>query len=164
VGNTNILGGVNRPISSSLMNRSLTLNPSSLNITNQNQDKYGNAVDEMKKSNDFNDYVKKINENARNGQVSVPANKDNSFIFGSGDLKSAFHKVNAGFTGTQSSDGSWNLNVSIQDKYNYELDKGGYAGDTLFTTLNKAAYFSQNNGVISSYDVNVNFNYNYSQR
>jgi RHS repeat-associated protein len=96
-------GGSLNPVSAStvLLAHSTTVNPQAVNITQANQQNYGNVIDKIEHSNDFNNYVQKqIRKNGQNGTIDVSAaDSQNSFIFGSGDLMTSLHIVNSGLSG-----------------------------------------------------------------
>jgi hypothetical protein len=152
------------PASTAMLAHSTTLNPGPLNITPANQQSYGNVISQIQKSADFNNYVEdKVKRDAKNGILDVPAaGSKNSFVFNQGDLKTALHNVNAGLSGRQSPDGSWNVHVDIQDTYNFEPNSygAGYSNKAI-STLNNAAVLGQSAGVVSPYPVDIKFDYVY---
>lgn len=152
------------PASTAMLARSTTINPTPLTITSNNQKNYGNIINQIQTSTDFNDYIeKKVKDNGKNGVLNISANDPrNSFTFQSGDLKTSLHNVNGGLSGTQASDGTWNIHVNIQDTYNFEPNGYGksYSGAAI-STLNNAAFVGQWAGIVSTYPVNINFDYTY---
>jgi RHS repeat-associated protein len=151
------------PASTAMLAHSTTINPQPLNITQNNQRYYGNVINQVQKSTDFKNYVTDKVSGAKNGVINIPATDSNSFTFNQGDLKTALHNVDAGLSGKQSSDGSWNIRVNIQDTYNFEphSDYGNSNSSKAINTLNNAAVVGQAAGVISPYPVNINFDYVY---
>jgi RHS repeat-associated protein len=164
-----VSGAVATPVASSLFNHSLSNTPSAVTVTQGNQGQYGNVINKIEKSPEFNDYIEKaIRKNAQNGSINEPSGNTDSMSFSlsqSPDLFLGLGKVNVGLTGSQSNGGNWNLNVVVQDTYNFEYHdySGGY-GTRAATTLNNAAYYGQQGGIINQYPVNIQFNYQYSPR
>ena len=156
-----------RPASTAMMAHSTTINPGPLNITPQNQQSYGNVINQIQQSIDFNTYVKKqVKDNSQNGTINVSGNDpNNSLTFGSGDLQTALHRVNAGLSGKQSANGTWNLHVNINDTYNFEPNNYGksYSSGAI-STLNISAVLGQWTQVITPYPVNINFDYTYKHQ
>ncbi|MDA9475086.1 hypothetical protein XI03_11365 [Bradyrhizobium sp. CCBAU 65884] len=152
------------PASTAMLARSTTINPQPLNITSSNQRYYGNVINQIQKSSDFTNYVAdKVNRQAKNGVIDVPVtDPSNSFTFSQGDLKTALHNVNAGLSGKQSSNGTWNIKVTISDTYNFEPNNYGNSySKAAISTLNNAAVLGQAAGVVSPYPVSIGFDYSY---
>jgi hypothetical protein len=155
------------PASTALLARSTTINPGSLTISQSNQGNYGNVLNQIKTSDDFQNYVTdQIKKKGQKGTIDISANdSQNSFAFKSGDLHTAFDKVNAGLLGTESANGTWNVHVNIKGTYNFEYNSFGssYSGVAI-STLNNAALVGQWTGVVSRYPVNNNFDYIYKSQ
>jgi hypothetical protein len=136
-----------------------------LNITPVNQQSYGNLISKIEKSRDFSSYVgEQVTKNGANGSLNIPSDDPRySFPFKSGDPLTALGKVNAGLSGKQSADGTWNLHVNINDTYNCEASSN-YGNGNLsrtITSLNNAAVVGQTTGIITPYPVNISFDYIY---
>jgi RHS repeat-associated protein len=160
--NTTALGGAQRPISAALLNRSLTLNPSSLTINASNQNQYGNVITAIQQSSYFQNYIMQtVGSNSKNGSINGVFN-DVSFPLSTPDLHTSIGKANIAIQGNESSQGVWNLNVSVTDVYDYRIDTN-YSSPSL-SVLNNSAAISQKTGVISPYNLTVNFNYSYSSK
>jgi len=151
-----------------MLAHSTTVNPGPLQITPINQGSYGGIINKIQDSRIFNTYVQdQIDKNGKNGKLNIPSNDPNfSLNFTSGDLHTSLGKVNVGLSGTQVSNGSWNIKVNVSDTYNFSLvqDYGSGGSARGVTTLNNAAYVAQQAGVISDYPVDINFNYTYSPK
>jgi RHS repeat-associated protein len=160
-------GGSLNPASAStaMLARSTTVNPGALYITSGNQGNYGNLISKIEQSRDFTGYVaSQIDKNGANGSLDIPSNDPRyGFPFKSGDTFTALGKVNAGLSGKQSADGTWNLHVTINNTYNFEANSnyGKSNSSRAINTLNNAAFVGQETGIISSYPVNVSFDYVY---
>jgi hypothetical protein len=137
-------------------------------ITSSNQGNYGNVISKIQNSSTFNTYVQdQIDQNGKNGTLNVPSDHPKySLNFSSGDLHTSLGKVNVGLSGTQASNGSWNIKVNVSDTYNFSPvhDYGNSAPARGVTTLNNGAYFAQEAGLVSDYPVDINFNYTYSPK
>jgi RHS repeat-associated protein len=158
-------GGSYNPIAASaaMLAHSTTIDPQPVNITPSNQQYYGNIVNQIQKSSDFNTYVKKeIKDDGKNGSINVPANPSHSLNFNQGDLFTSLHAANVGLSGKQSADGSWNIHVNMQDTYNFDPKNYGssYSGAAV-STINNAAYIGQQAGIVSPYQVSIKFDYTY---
>ena len=161
-------GGSHNPVSAStaMLAYSTTLNPGPLNITPANQQNYGNVISKIQKSDDFTNYVQdQIKKSSKNGTLNVPTDNDAySFPFKSGDLLTSLHNVDAGLSGVKSPDGSWNLHVTLTDTYNFDPHRnyGTSVEDRAVTTLNNSAFVGQQLGVVSTYPINISFDYKYN--
>jgi RHS repeat-associated protein len=160
------MGGYGYSLTSSLMNHSLSWYPGSLYITNQNQKNYGNVIDKIQRSSDFKSYVNSsLSKYADNGTINHTF--DNTAINGNSVQFNGFNDLALGIhgtysttlNGTQNTDGTWNLSVNITDRYDYKNQNSPRGeGGKAATLANNAANVSQNNGVISNYGININFN------
>jgi RHS repeat-associated protein len=163
-------GGSINPISTSMvmLAHSTTINPQGITITSGNQQQYGNVINKIQTSNDFHNYLdNKIKEKGQNGTTDISSDDSkNSFIFASGDLHTSLNKVNAGLHGTESVDGTWNISVNISDTYNFDpkSNYGNGAANQTINSLNNEAYIAQQAGVVSTYPMDINFDYTYKPR
>ncbi len=155
------------PLTGALMQHSLTVGPRDVNINQQNQKSWGNAITQIQNSSDFTNALNGyLSTDGKNGSINQTYDAlQGSVVFNSGDLKTGVHGTySTAVQGTQNQDGTWNLNVAITDRYDYTYQNynGGEGGKTL-TGANNAANFSQNQGVISNYGVTFSIsmpNYN----
>lgn len=58
---------------------------------------------------------------------------------------------------------SWNVNVTISDKYDFELLKEGYADEFLLTVVNNGAYIYQQLGLLVPYEWDVSYHFIYEE-
>jgi hypothetical protein len=149
------------PASSALFNRSLSLNPGPVTITPSNQSQYGTITNEISNNAAFQQFIgdqvkaqkgKKINES------NLP------YEFKSGDLHTAIHKAdNVRISGTESENGTWNLNVTVQKYYTFNPHGAGYyENEPTVTTENNVGYAEQKEGIIRPYNINITFPYTYT--
>jgi hypothetical protein len=163
-------GGASNPVSAStaMLAHSTTVNPGPLQITPSNQWNYGGVINKIQESSTFDtDVQDQIEQNGKNGKLNVPSNDPRySLNFRSGDLHTSMGKANVGLSGTQAPNGSWNIKENVSDTYNFSLvsDYGNSGSARGITTLNNAAYFAQQAGVVSDYPVNINFDYTYNPK
>jgi hypothetical protein len=97
-----------------------------------------------------NGSINKIYTNKKDDQLKT-------IEFNSGDLKFGVHGTyTTAVKGSQNKDGTWDLNVSITDVYDYEYKN--YNGNPAVTGVNNAATYSQNKGVISNFGITFALN------
>jgi len=81
--------------------------------------------------------------------------------FVSGDLEAAIHNYNMQVTGYRQSDGTWILNCTMTDVYDYTEfvlpDEERYKDNPTIWIPNDAAYLSQKSGAIVPYNVTISF-------
>ena len=155
-------------ISAAFLNNSLKLrvgNNLDLNI-NENNDKY-NVTGSIKQSGDYQTFVqKRIGEAEKSGLKEFyfeggkgTANATEFITFTEGDLKYSIHDSNIYINGKKLDNGSWDLSVRLKDIYDYNMS-GKYNDDLKATIGANSATLSQNQGVISNYNINIQFNDN----
>jgi len=147
-------------ISANLLERSLTINPTGISITENNQ--YSNIVDEIKSHSDYQSYVGDLIEQAEAaGETTIHNRKEHTkgITFSSGDLGTSIHGTKSTFvTGHQNTDGTWSLRVNIYDIYDYDFATiQKYQNDPKTAFMVGLAASSQNRGVISKYSINISF-------
>jgi hypothetical protein len=155
LGNYNAIGQ-SRPISESLMNHSLSMNPQSISIDESNQGKYGNVVDALKNSNHLNGVIQTAIKNNNKEIFSKDGFSYDKLNFAQqgGDLFTAIGKANLNLQGNKK---TGEITVKVSDTYNYEYSNKGYSDSKVFGTLNNAAAVSQKTGVISPYSYSVSY-------
>lgn len=129
---------------------------------NQNNDDL-NVINEIKQSNDYKNFISdRINEAKNSGLSEISfiggaGSERKSIQFNSGDLSTSLGKVtNIYISGTQLDNGKWDLNIQLFDKYDFHF-MDNYKNDILKTTGNNLAVFSQSQGAISNYNINIEF-------
>ncbi len=161
------------PLTGALMQHALTLGPGPVTINSHNQGSWGNAINQIEGSSDFknsvNGYLAADGKNGSIDQTYTSQTDQKTVEFNSGDLKTGVHGTySTSVKGTQNTNGTWNLNVTITDQYDYTNQSyNGSEGSKALTGINNAANFSQGQGVISNYGVTFNFsipNYNPNQK
>jgi len=126
-----------------------------------------NVINAIKQSNDYKNFIQdKMQKAKESGEAYIDYNggvgtgKD-SLVFNSGDLKYSFQKItNISINGKMLDNGTWELNVKLSDTYDYAFtpDPSEYKNDLKATVGANAATVSQTQGVISNYNINVEFN------
>jgi RHS repeat-associated protein len=145
-----------------LFSRSLSINPSNLTITENSNDSY--IINQIKNSSEYNAFINNVISNAdKNGDSSINAiykgssagSSGDSIGFTKGDLFTAIGgTLSTQVNGQKQKDGSWNLNLGIQDRYNFQpKDYKNVAANT----ANNTALIPQALGVVSNYNININF-------
>ncbi|MEK9130680.1 MAG: hypothetical protein AAB429_01020, partial [Patescibacteria group bacterium] len=123
-----------------------------------NQGKYGNIVDQIKGSSEYQGMKDRFIQSAESkGLTSANSSMMNdlgtSIEFNSNpDLFSSIHKADISFQGSRNSDGSWSVSTYIHDTYNFE--PGSY-NNAPFDTANNVAVVSQAAGAVSSYSFDI---------
>ena len=101
-------------------------------------------------------------------QKAIEANNGKDFSnyvskevsFSSGDLLYSIGRVTTTtISGIKNQDNSWNISVTLYDKYNFEKKHGTY--NTVGNFLNNMGYVMQNIGAIQVYDWDVAFSFTY---
>jgi len=85
---------------------------------------------------------------------------DPSFRFQDRDLALSLGKTEIiKLNGLLEQNGKWSISVTLKDRYNFELltDSNEYESDWLSTSGNNAAHVSQRLGVITDYNIKINF-------
>jgi RHS repeat-associated protein len=152
-----------RNTSASLLQHSLNLrigNNLDLHVT-QNNDQY-NMISSIKESGDYKSFVQKqikIAEGKGQNTINELFNNTNgrdSIVFNSGDLETSLHGTHSTYiTGTKLDSGDWDINVNITDVYDFKPES--YGEDAESKIGNNTAVISQSQGVISNYNININF-------
>ena len=117
------------PITSNFFEYSLMLNPGNITITEANQAAWGNVVDSIKGTDEFQSAVDLMVTNAEaDGRISISGEDGLAGLQlnETSDLKMAIGTANMQVNGTQQDDGTWDLNVSVTDTYHFDasLDYG----------------------------------------
>lgn len=154
-----------RPASSILFNHSLTLSPSNLSINESNQRAYGNLVNTIKGTSEYQKMVNGLIQNAESRGLAYIGYSDSDIEIQSGirfynysDAGTALGKTSiTSFEASRNDDGSWSTSINLHDTYDFELTKkyGDTVSDVGFATLNNVAVFSQNSETITPYGVDV---------
>lgn len=157
-------------VSAVFLQHSLSWNPKDLNISQSNQAEYGNVVDKIKQSNDYNSFMHdRIGEAEAQGLNSFhfegglgTANEKGFITFSDNDLAYSIHQANVYINGTKQDNGQWNLDVRFSDVYDFAFSTN-YVNQNYPNSLKAEigadlAYLSQNRGVISKYGVNIQLN------
>jgi hypothetical protein len=140
----------NTPSTNALMSHSLELNPQNIVATKDNQ--YSFIADSVQKSQEYNDLVNKaIGDAERNGQLKV--DQKMGIDYESGDLKTSIHLADLEINAHRMDNGSWDVNATLSDKYNYQADES--YKQPILATANNSALVGQASGVISNYGVTV---------
>lgn len=150
-------------ISADFLQHSLEEKPEDLHITK------GKVVDEIKKDNQFKEKVNKIiAEYGKGKKQFVTKSNDNYISFNNKDLYFSIHSANMVVTGNKYN-GKWELDISLDDKYDYSAPKGilQYYFDTnsvpksiFSSTLYNLASASMKLGVMKEYMIYINFKTN----
>jgi len=158
-------------ISAYFLQRSLGLrmgNNLDLNIK-QGNDQY-NVIGAIQKSKEYNAFIqKRIDQANADGLTGFyfegglgTKNTHEYVIFESdSDLKYSLHQSNVYITGTKMKDGQWSLSVQFKDSYDYKefiTSMNKYKDDFKATFGNNIAYLSEDQGAISNYNINIEFN------
>ena len=116
--------------SADFLERSLSLEPKDLTITAGDK-KYGYVVNEIKKSDEYQEYVDRYIAQADSAgegsiaQMNDPQQKVKSIQFNKGDLSTAIHgATSTKITGHKNTDGNWDIQVTITDTYDFGPPKG----------------------------------------
>jgi RHS repeat-associated protein len=141
-----------RPITGSFLSHSASLEPSNLYIFSSNQNQYGNVIDKIKETNQYQDFVNKSIENARNGQDITSG----SLVFDKGDLYTSLHEVDIKVKAEQTKDG-WTVNTTITDTYDFNPTNPQTYKGTVTRMPATQAYDDQQVGFLSNYDINIEF-------
>ena len=137
-----------RPLTGALLSHSVSYNPGSVNITEQNQKNYGNAINTIKSTSQYQDLINKSIENAKNGTYQTTGGLE----FNNGDLFTGLHGANAQVN-VANNNGQWDIDVTITDRYDFK--KQSYRGFT--DQVNNLAVQSQEHGSITTYDIRIKF-------
>lgn len=151
--------------SSALLEHSLSWQPQDISITSSNQKSYGNIIDKIKESDQYKTFLSKnlvlFEKENRNSFSDNDLKGNKSIEFSDGDLALAIGKAKIShFSGYKSKDGLWIVSMQFDDKYDFSKkgSAGEYNNDWFKTSANNAAYTSQNAGVISNFNIQIEFN------
>ena len=150
--NISQLVSVVKPITGSFLSHSASLEPSNLYIFSGNQNQYGNVIDKIKETNQYQDFVNKSIENARNGQDITSG----SLVFDKDDLYTSLHEVDIKVKAEQTKDG-WTVNTTITDTYDFNPTNPQTYKGTVTRMPATQAYNDQQAGFLSNYDINIEF-------
>jgi hypothetical protein len=153
-----ISGEIRGPLTQQLLTRSATeINPSSIVATQNNQ--YSSLTNAVKNSSEYNTLVSGLITKAnKNGQTSISADmkggsSGSSLNFTHGDLFTSIGgTLRTQVEGTKGSDGTWNLNTTIYDRYDFQPK--GYSSPFVSAT-NNAGVASQTTGALSNYNIKI---------
>ena len=154
-------------IASAFLNHSLKLNMGNLDMNIGESKDPNNVINAIKQSDDYKNFIQdKMQKAKESGEAHINYNggvgtgKD-SLVFNSGDLKYSFQKItNISINGKMLDNGTWELNVKLNDTYDYAFtpELNEYKGELKATVGANVATVSQTQGVISNYNINVEFN------
>ena len=142
-------------VSAGFLDHSLSLNPSDLNI-NESNDKYG-VIGDIKNSTEYKGLINQVIGKAEYNQASNIDTGRIGIEFSGGDLFGSLHGAGIDIKGQKNDNGSWNISSTLADTYNFKSGLGynqsmaGQIGANLATG-------SQMSGVLSNYEVKVEFN------
>jgi len=147
-------------ISANLLERSLMVNPSNIVATENNKNSY--ITDAVKNSKEYQTYVDNLIGDAESaGKKSIHDRQvdSNGITFNSGDLSTSIHGTKSTLvSGEQNSDGTWNIQISIADIYDYDYKSlKEYIDDPKTAYAVGAAAKSQDSEVISNYSILITF-------
>jgi len=134
-----------------------------LNITKNNDNL--NVINTIRQSDEYKAFIQdKLSEAEEQGLTEInyqggigTDNDKQTIVFNQGDLKYSLGKVtNVYINGQRGESGQWKVNVRLYDQYDFNLtDK--YKDDIKAAVGANAAAISQSQGVISNYDINIQF-------
>jgi len=143
------------PISALMIRHSISLNPKEMNVTEDNQSQFGNMIDAIRGSQEFQDRVDKaINSNSSESLASGLSLNDMEFK--KGDLSLSIHKANLNIQGKDTGD-HYSLNIEVTDTYNFEPSSN--YNSFMSQAANNSAVVSQSLGTLSKYSVKAKFKY-----
>lgn len=148
------------------LHHSLEWNPGSVHINQTNQNNYGNVVYKVLLSSEYNKFVNDqitLANNEGRSDINMENIKNSSIEFKTGDLAFSLHRAKiSNFHAEKMDSGGWNISASISDKYDFNFrGRAEFQNDPETTTGNNMAFMSQQLGVISTYDINIDFKYVY---
>lgn len=141
---------INRPFTADLLRHSASLNPGDVSVDSGNQKQYGNVIDSIKGTSQYQGFVNQAIENAKNGQNTTSG----SLQFDKGDLYTSLHRVNIQVGVEQTKDG-WTTNTTITDRYDFNPTNSQTYKGTVTRIPATQAYKDQQKGVLSNYNVNI---------
>jgi RHS repeat-associated protein len=141
---------INRPFTADLLRHSASLNPGDVSVDSGNQKQYGNVIDSIKGTSQYQGFVNQAIENAKNGQNTTSG----SLQFDKGDLYTSLHRVNIQVGVEQTKDG-WTTNTTISDRYDFNPTNSQTYKGTVTRIPATQAYKDQQKGVLSNYNVNI---------
>lgn len=104
-------------------------------------------INKTQKSKEVKKEIKKAIEKNQGKDFSNYDTKE--LYFKSGDLGLAIGKVNAKISGTKNQDNSWNITITISDRYDFD---GKRKGLTISNILNNIGDTMENIGILHPYD------------
>jgi hypothetical protein len=168
MGASNLYSSINsnRQLSSAFFNRSLSSNPSELNINDTSQ--YSTIIPEIKSSPAYSQFVSEATKNYSDSLEfsgsyfgkDKPGSSGNSLDFSNGDLSTSIGgTLETDIYGRRKNINSpWSLDIGIYDCYNFDFHGYGYYKNSpIFTTGNNFMLIPQANGAISNYNINIRF-------
>jgi RHS repeat-associated protein len=144
------VNAINRPFTADLLRHSASLNPGDVSIDSGNQKQYGNVIDSIKGTSQYQGFVNQAIENAKNGQNTTSG----SLQFDKGDLYTSLHRANIQVGVEQTKDG-WATNTTISDRYDFNPTNSQTYKGTVTRIPATQAYKDQQTGVLSNYNVKI---------
>lgn len=142
----------NRHVSASLLVHSTRLEPGDLTITEKNQGVYGNPINRIRESKEY--------DAAFNEAIDFAQTSNEPFVsslrFADGDLYTSLNRANIEIS-VLNVDGNWVANTTITDVYDFnETNPSTYKG-TMTRIPATQAFQDQADGYLSNYKVNIKF-------
>ena len=144
-----------------LLMNSLSTYPQDVLIEEGVSNLFDDVIEEIKKNKDFHNGIDKFLQDKMNSFSKTDVGTINIEPGSSLDLYAALHGCHTWLSGERNEDGTWNLEVEMTDTYDFTdlvkfwekdgfFNKAGWAANDL-------AYFSQESGAITPFDVKIHF-------
>jgi hypothetical protein len=126
----------------------------------------GDIIQKIKSSQEFKTKINRVlekyaNETKINILITGDNNKDESFTLSEDlDLKLSLNRVKLGIDGFKNDNGAWDLDITLQDGYNYKIEETEETDSLkqkMIIMLNNFAAKSAKQGIINFYDITIKF-------
>ena len=152
--------------SAAFLRHSLSWYPDDVIITASNQDRYGNIIDQIKSSEGYKQVVNTGIERAiENGRNFFDIRDYGVVRFNERDLALSLHDTTfKQIQGTLGENGRWNIKAELYDKYDFDFkqNRSDHEGSWFDTVANNSAAISEDYGVITKYNINIDFSDEFS--
>lgn len=159
---TVVVGGIGFKynLAAMLLQHSLQKKPKDITIENEN------IIEDILNDENFKSTIKnmvdKYGENTDNFKITK--NEQDKFMFDNSDLYFAIHGVYVNMDATKNKSNKWNLDILLQDTYDYTefkilndyySDANSVLKSVVSSILYNIAYFAQKSGTLTPYEVYI---------
>lgn len=147
-------------LAADLLQHSLQKNPK--DVTIEDKEIINQIIDDANFKSTINNMIDKYGNNTN--YFNIEKNEEDKFMFDNKDLYFAIHGVYVIMEATKKENNKWDLNILLQDKYDYTdfkdiwkyyFDANSIPKSIVSSILYNIAYFAQKDGTLTPYDINI---------